>query len=243
MRDLRCIVVDDEPLAVKMIENFISKTSGIVLDSSYTDPVEALAAITERKPDLAFLDIQMPDLNGLDLSHMIPSETRVIFTTAFKQFAFESYEVSALDFLLKPIRYQKFYEAIEKAKEWFSLKESAAAPQAQPAAAQDFVYLKSERTLQKVFFSDILFVVGMKDYVTFHLASSSKPLVCHLTMKAVEEMLPASGFMRVHRSYIVSLEKIDAILPGNDIEINKVLIPVSDAYKESFNNYINSLSR
>jgi len=248
MRDLRCIVVDDEPLAVKMIENFISRTEGVVLDSSYTDPVEALTAITERKPDLAFLDIQMPDLNGMDLSHMIPSDTRIIFTTAFKEYAFESYEVSALDFLLKPIRYQKFFEAVGKAKAFYAMKESAAQPapaSTQPAAQQaeqDCVYIKADRSLQKVMLNDILFVVGMKDYVMFHLSSTDKPVISHITMKAVEEMLPSSIFMRVHRSYIINLEKIDSIYPGNDLEIGKVLIHVSDAYKDAFNDYIKGRS-
>ena len=114
MNPLRCVVVDDEPLAVKMLENYISKTSFLTLEASYTDPVAALEAIREGAPQLVFLDIQMPDLNGMELSRMVPDGTRVIFTTAFKQYAFDSYEVSALDFLLKPIRYQKFLEASER---------------------------------------------------------------------------------------------------------------------------------
>ena len=118
---LSCIIVDDEPLAVKLLESFVSKTPDLTLLASFTDSVEAINAVKEQKPNLLFLDIQMPDLNGMELAHMIPSETRVIFTTAFKEYAFESYEVRALDFLLKPIRYNKFLAAIDKAKEWFSL--------------------------------------------------------------------------------------------------------------------------
>ena len=121
---LTCIIVDDEPLAVKLLESFVTKTPDLTLLASFTDSVEAINAVKEQRPDLLFLDIQMPDLNGMELAHMIPSETRVIFTTAFKEYAFESYEVKALDFLLKPIRYNKFLAAIEKAKEWyFSRKE------------------------------------------------------------------------------------------------------------------------
>ena len=121
---LTCIIVDDEPLAVKLLESFVTKTPDLTLLASFTDSVEAINAVKEQRPDLLFLDIQMPDLNGMELAHMIPSETRVIFTTAFKEYAFESYEVKALDFLLKPIRYNKFLAAIDKAKEWFGRKRS-----------------------------------------------------------------------------------------------------------------------
>ena len=117
---LTCIIVDDEPLAVKLMESYVAKTPDLELLGSFTDSVEAINAVKEQKPNLLFLDIQMPDLNGMELAHMIPTETRVIFTTAFKEYAFESYEVSALDFLLKPIRYNKFMVAVEKAKEWFN---------------------------------------------------------------------------------------------------------------------------
>ena len=169
MKALSCIVVDDEPLAVKMLENFISKTSFLSLKASFTDPVAALEAIRTQRPQLVFLDIQMPDLNGMELSRMVPDGTRVIFTTAFKDYAFDSYEVSALDFLLKPIRYQKFLEAAEKARQWFELLESAetaAEPGTGSASTQqDSIFVKSEGQLHKVAFSDIRYVEGMKDYV------------------------------------------------------------------------------
>lgn len=243
MRDLRCIVVDDEPLAVKMLENFVAKTPGIELMASFTDSVQAFSEITAKHPDVVFLDIQMPDLNGMELSRMIPQESRIIFTTAFKQYAFESYEVSALDFLLKPINYQKFLESVQKARRWFEMKEAAAA---QPAAADapdsGAIYLKADKALQKVSLSDILYVEGMKDYVLVYLAGKSQPLVTHTTMKAMEDLLPASMFMRVHRSYIVSLERIDAVCPGNDLQIGTALIHVSDAYREAFEAHLASKS-
>lgn len=236
MRNLRCIVVDDEPLAVKMLENFVAKTPGIELMASFTDSVQAFSEITAKHPDVVFLDIQMPDLNGMELSRMIPQDSRIIFTTAFKQYAFESYEVSALDFLLKPINYQKFLESVQKARRWFEMKDAAAAaPAAADAPAESgTIYLKADKTLQKVLLSDILYVEGMKDYVLVYLAGKSQPLVTHTTMKAMEDLLPASMFMRVHRSYIVSLERIDAVCPGNDLQIGTALIHVSDAYREAF---------
>lgn len=243
MRDLRCIVVDDEPLAVKMLENFVAKTPGIELMASFTDSVQAFSEITSRHPDIVFLDIQMPDLNGMELSRMIPQDSRIIFTTAFKQYAFESYEVSALDFLLKPINYQKFLEAVQKARRWFEMKEAATAAPAVPESQDPgAIYLKADKALQKVSLSDILYVEGMKDYVLVYLAGKSQPLVTHTTMKAMEDLLPASMFMRVHRSYIVSLKRIDAVCPGNDLQIGTALIHVSDAYREAFEAHLASKS-
>ncbi len=237
MKVLHCMVVDDEPLAVKMLENFISKTSFLVLDASFTDPVAALEAIRGRRPELVFLDIQMPDLNGMELSRMVPDGTRIIFTTAFKDYAFDSYSVSALDFLLKPIRYQKFLEAAEKARQWFSLVEGAAEPSPGAPQQQDSIFVKSDGQLRKVAFSDIRYVEGMKDYVLLHLCSEKRPLVTHITMKAVEELLP-DNFMRVHRSYIVALDKIDSVSGTNDISIGDAFIHVSDAYRASFEQYL-----
>ncbi|MBR5723878.1 MAG: response regulator transcription factor [Bacteroidales bacterium] len=241
MKTLRCMVVDDEPLAVKMLENYISKTSFLELEASFTDPVAALEAIREKRPQLVFLDIQMPDLNGMELSRMIPDGTRIIFTTAFKDYAFDSYEVSALDFLLKPIRYQKFLEGAEKARAWFELVDSAgSAENAAPAAEnrQDSIFVKADGQLHKVAFSDIRYVEGMKDYVLLHLCSEKRPLVTHITMKAVEDLLPDKAFMRVHRSYIIALDKIDSIGGSYDISIGDTLIHVSDAYRPAFENYL-----
>ena len=236
MKKLNCIVVDDEPLAVKMLEGYIARTPFLELAVSFNDPVLALAEIRDREPELVFLDIQMPDLDGLELSRMLPPATRIVFTTAFKQYAFESYEVSALDFLLKPIRYQKFLEAATKAQEWFALKEAASAQA--DASAQTEVFLKADGVLQKVELSDILYVEGMKDYVMFHLKSRREPLVSHLTMKAAEEMLPAADFMRIHRSYIVSRRHIQSVSPTGDVKVDGKLLHVSDAYRSAFGQFM-----
>lgn len=240
MTSLRCFVVDDEPLAVKMLENFIERTPFLELAGSFTDPVLALSEIRTQAPQLVFLDIQMPDLSGMELSRMIPEGTRIIFTTAFKQYAFESYEVSALDFLLKPIRYQKFLEAAEKAREWFTLKEAAAAVPAAAAPAVEAktsTFFKVDGALRKVEYDDILFVEGMKDYVMVYLASQRQPLVTHVTMKAMEEMLPA-GFMRIHRSFIVALDKVASVSGTGDVKVGDRLLHVSDAYRDAFDAYL-----
>ena len=241
MKTLRCIVVDDEPLAVKMLEGFVERTPFLELAGSYNDPVLALSEIRAQVPDLVFLDIQMPDLDGMELSRMLPSQTRIIFTTAFKQYAFDSYEVSALDFLLKPIRYQKFLEAAEKARDWFALKE-AAASSTSPSAEKSSIFLKVDGVLQKVELSDIQYVEGMKDYVMFHLASARQPLVTHLTMKAVEDMLPPERFMRIHRSFIIGLSHISSVTPQADVKVGDALLHVSEGYRPAFDQYLASLS-
>ena len=234
---ISCMIVDDEPLAVKLLESFVTKTPELELLGSFTDSVEAINAIKEQQPDLLFLDIQMPDLNGMELAHMIPSETRIIFTTAFKEYAFESYEVKALDFLLKPIRYNKFMVAVEKAREWFNTQASSV-QRSVPSAKS--VFLKVDGEYQQIAFSQILYVCGMKDYVMFYLEDVRKPLITHLTMKSVEDMLPTQQFMRVNRSYIVALDKIRKVDRNDCIYIGDEIIHVTDAFKDAFNQFLQS---
>ena len=234
MEALKCVIVDDEPLAVKMLENYVARTPFLSLAGAFTDSMEALAQLPVLQPQLVFLDIQMPDLNGLELSRMVPAGTRIIFTTAFKQYAFESYEVSALDYLLKPIRYQKFLEAATKAQQWFAREEVHPASPALPASC----FLKVDGRLRKVDLADILYVEGMKDYVLMHLASEKQPLVTHSTMKNMEEQLPADAFLRVHRSFIVSLQRIDSVSRDGDVVVAGRLIPVTDSYRPRFEEYL-----
>ena len=236
---LTCIIVDDEPLAVKLIESFVAKTPDLELLGSFTDSVEAINAVKEQKPNLLFLDIQMPDLNGMELAHMIPAETKVVFTTAFKEYAFESYEVSALDFLLKPIRYNKFMVAVEKAKEWLDRNDRAEEKSEKSANNdQSNLFVRVDGELRNITIQNIIYVNGMKDYVMFYLEGEPKPLITHLTMKAVEEMLPAEKFLRVHRSYIVAVDKIRKIDRNNCIYIGNEIIHVPDGYLEAFHNFL-----
>ena len=231
---LSCIIVDDEPLAVKLLESFVTKTPELELIGSFTDSVEAINAIKELKPDLLFLDIQMPDLNGMELAHMLPKSTKIVFTTAFKEYAFESYEVSALDFLLKPIRYNKFIAAVEKARGLLTSNGS------QENTVSTTVFLKVDGEYRQVSLDKILYVSGLKDYVMFYVEGERKPLITHLTMKAVEDMLPQQKFMRVHRSYIVALDKIRSVDRNDCIYIGDEIIHVTDAFKESFDLYLQS---
>ena len=237
MCKIRCIVVDDEPLAVEMIAAFIRKTPSLELAGTFTDPVVALSRIGEMNPDLVFLDIQMPDLNGLELSRLLPQDTRVIFTTAFRQYAFESYEVEALDYLLNPIRYNKFLEAVGKAERWMETRQATIKTE-NKGISRKSAFIKTEREYRNIEFDQILYVAGMKDYVLIYLASEPEPIVTHITLKAIEEKLPSDMFMRVHRSYIVALDKITAIDSCGDILIDKISVPVSDSYRKEIEKHV-----
>ncbi|MBE6261585.1 MAG: response regulator transcription factor [Prevotella sp.] len=242
--ELTCIIVDDEPLAVKLLESFAAKTPQLRLEASFTDSVEALSWLKEHPVNLAFMDIQMPDMNGMELSHMLPEGTKVIFTTAFKEYAFESYEVSAIDFLLKPIRYNKFIAAVEKAEQWFS--HSQAQPADIPLSSHSLpltsnktsMFIRVDGELRQISFDHILYVEGMKDYVRFHIEGERLPLTTHMTMKAVEDALPTDAFMRINRSYIVRLDKIRTVDRNLCVYIGEEIIRVTDAYREAFEHYV-----
>ena len=176
----------------------------------------------------------MPDLNGLELSRLLPQDTRVIFTTAFRQYAFESYEVEALDYLLKPIRYQKFIESVSKAERWMEIRQASLRPERN----RRFAFIKTDGEYRNIDFDQILYVEGMKDYVLIHLESETEPIVTHMTMKAIEEKLPSDMFMRVHRSYTVALDKITAIDSCGDILIDRIPVPVSDSYRKDIERYV-----
>ena len=255
------MIVDDEPLAVRLLESFVAKTPDLELLGSFTDSVEAINAIREKRPQLLFLDIQMPDLNGMELAHMLPEGTKVIFTTAFKEYAFESYEVSALDFLLKPIRYNKFLAAVEKAKGFFSRNVEGGMWNENCSAMDNSqqgnliphstfhipqtIFLKVDGEYRQVALERIIYVCGMKDDVMFYLEGERKALITHLTMKAVEDMLPQQLFMRVNRSYIVALDKIRKVDRNDCIYIGEEgtsaeIIRVTEAYRETFQQYLQS---
>ena len=191
----------------------------------YSSAVQAMKELPGKQIDLLFLDIQMPELNGLEFSKMVNSHTRIVFTTAFGQYAIDGYKVNALDYLLKPISYVDFLQAANKAVQWFELLQ-------QPKEELDSIFVKSEYKLVQIELKNILYVEGLKDYIKIYEEGNSKPILSLMSMKAMEEMLPASRFMRVHRSYIVQKDKIRIIDRGR-IVFGKNYIPVSDSYKPS----------
>jgi len=238
MRPLTCMIVDDEPLAVRLLESYVEKTPELKQLASYTDSITAINAIKEQKPDLLFLDIQMPNIDGMELAHSLPAETRVIFTTAFKEYAFESYEVNALDFLLKPIRYNKFLGSIEKARKLIDVQQTASQPKQQP----NTVFIRVDGEWRNITVDQIIYVNGMKDYVMFYLDGEKKPLISHLTMKAVEEMLPSDKFLRIHRSYIVAVDKIQKVDRNDCVYIGEEIIHIPDGYLQTFRKFLDTRS-
>ncbi|RDC64271.1 LytR/AlgR family response regulator transcription factor [Adhaeribacter pallidiroseus] len=241
---LTCIAVDDEPLALGLVCAFIQQTPFLNLAGRYTSAIEALKGLHAQPVDLIFLDIQMPDLTGIELARVLDKgqpgkNPRVIFTTAFNQFALESYRVYALDYLVKPFNYEEFLRAATKAKAYFDLIQPVSKPVVPVTAPVEdaYLFLKIEYQLVRIAYKDILYIEGLKDYVKVHLQNEAKPLLSLTSLKSLEEKLPSSQFMRIHRSFIVALDKIKAIT-RNTVQIGEMHIAVSDQYKENFNQFL-----
>ena len=230
---LRCAIVDDEPLALGLLESYVNKTPFLQLTGKYSSAVQAMKELPGEEVDLLFLDIQMPELNGLEFSQMVDSRTRIVFTTAFGQYAIDGYRVNALDYLLKPISYVDFLQAANKALQWFEL--------VQKPEEIDSIFVKSDYKLVQIELDNILYVEGLKDYVKIYEEGNQRPILSLMSMKAMEELLPASRFMRVHRSYIVQKSKIRIIDRGRII-FGKTSIPVSESYKAAFQEYLDRRS-
>jgi two-component system response regulator LytT len=246
---LNCIAVDDEPLALGLVSSFIEQTPFLNLVGKFSSAVDALKAIHAQKIDVLFLDIQMPDLNGIELARVLDNsktnKPRIIFTTAYNQFALEGYRVDALDYLLKPFNYEEFLHAANKALAYGELLEKSnattSAPIAVPAPEEriedEYLFLKVEYQLVRIALNDILYIEGLKDYVKVWLKSAEKPVLSLTSLKSLEEKLPSKKFMRVHRSFIVSLDKINSIT-RNALQIGKINITVGDQYKEAFSQFL-----
>lgn len=229
---IRCIVVDDEPLAIELLEDFIRKVPFLQLTHTCESALEALEILKKGNVDLMFLDIKMPDINGLDLLKSLKRPPVVIFTTAYSEYAVESYNLDAVDYLLKPIPFDRFLRAVNKAREY--IEEIHVEPQSETLtekAEKDYIFVKANYQILKINFRDILYLEGLKDYVKIYCGS--KPVITNQSMKYFEEKLPAKTFVRVHRSFIVSMDKI-ASITKNRIVIGDKYIPVSGSFKEAF---------
>lgn len=244
---ITCAIIDDEPLALNLLESYVAKTPFLELRGKYSSAVQAIKGLQEEEAQLLFLDIQMPELTGLEFSKMVSGETRIIFTTAFSQYALEGYKVNALDYLLKPFSYADFLKASKKALEWFELLEKKKSSEEggesrQSLFSADSIFVKSEYKLVQIMLDEILYIEGLKDYLKIYTSADSKPILSLMSMKSMEELLPSDRFMRVHRSYIVQVNKI-RVIDRNRIVFGKTFIPISDSYKAVFNDFLNSRTR
>ena len=236
---IKCAIVDDEPLAVELLASYVKKIPFLELCGKYNNATDALHGLGETPVDLLFLDIQMPEINGLELTKMLPENTRIVFTTAFNQYAVDGFRANALDYLLKPISYADFLEACNKAKQWFQLVQQREQPAAAPADEEPrSIFVKSEYKLLQIDLDDIRYIEGLKDYVKIYTEQSPHPILSLMNMKAIEQMLPPSRFIRVHRSFIVQKSKIREI-ERNRIVFGDVYIPIGDSYKQAFQDFIN----
>ncbi len=236
---ISCIVVDDEPMALQLIEGYVLKTPFLDLKNKCDSAIEALTYLENEKVDLIFLDIQMPDLTGIGLSKLLPKSTRIVFTTAFSEYALEGFKVEALDYLLKPFDYAEFLSAATKAREWFALVKGQS-PETS-VSEKKFLFVKSDYKQLKINLDEVLYFEGLKDYIKIWLKGRSSAILTLMSLKSLEEQLPKDQFMRVHRSFIVALQAIDTI-ERSQIIIGEKRITVSENYKPEFLAYISKNS-
>lgn len=225
---INCIAIDDEPLALELLEDNISKLPYLKLVGSYDNAIDAMNALQHQKVDLVFLDIQMPGLTGLQLIQTLTVKPMFILVTAYEKYALEGFNLEVTDYLVKPVSLERFIKACNKARELFDLKQQQAV--VKPAAGYFFVNV--EYSMVKVNHDDIVYIEGLKDYIKIHLHSTTKPIVTRMPMKTVEEQLPADKFVRIHKSYIVSVGYISSVRKSS-VFINELELPVSDNYKEA----------
>lgn len=227
---INCAIIDDEPLAAGLLKSYAEKTPFLHLIGTYGSALEAMKELREHPAQLLFLDIQMPELSGIEFARILPSETKIIFTTAFKQYAIEGYKVNALDYLMKPISYDDFLASANRALDWFTVSKK------QQAYAEDrFMFVKSDYKLVRVALDDILYIEGLKDYVRIYMQDGQK-IMSLMNMKRLEDYLPRPEFLRTHRSYIVHMTKAQSI-DRFRIVFGDQYIPISDSYKDDVQHY------
>lgn len=237
---MTCAIIDDEPLAVKLIENYIQKTPDLELVGSYSSAVEAIGGLVRQHADILFLDIQMPEVDGLSFARMIQNtEMHIVFTTAFSEHAAESYRVSAADYLLKPVSYEDFLSAVSKVRKLSAQNSSNIESVATfDHNVNDSIFIKSDYKLIRLRYDDILYIEGLKDYVKIYVENEDRPILSLSAMRTVEQSMPA-GFMRVHRSYIANMNKVKFLERGQLVFKDK-MVPVSDSYKDQVTAYVHA---
>ncbi|WP_343533745.1 LytTR family DNA-binding domain-containing protein [Pedobacter sp.] len=230
---IRCIVVDDKPLAIDILNDYISKVPDLNLVFSSTNPLEALEYIMKNEVDLVFLDIQMPQLNGVQFMKIVQGKCKIVLTTAYTEYALDGFENDAIDYLLKPISFERFYKAVQKSQHYFNAKNE---PQVvtqviETTPTVDYIFVKTEYKLVKVNTDDILYIEGMQNYVAIY--TKTEKIISLQNIKKMEEQLPKKQFARVHKSYMVALNKINSI-ERSRIYIADAVIPLGDVYRDGF---------
>jgi len=236
MKNIRCVILDDEPMAVTLLSKYVEKIPYLELVKATTNPFEVLDLVAQTSIDILFLDIQMPELTGLQMMEMLGNKTKFVVTSAYSEYALKGYEHNVIDYLLKPISFERFYTCSQKVEQVF--KEKTVAVEfvtKSDEKADDFIFVKTDGKLVKIKLTDLILIEGLKDYLCLHL-KSEKLIVLDL-MKEFENKLPISDFMRIHKSYIIRLDQIETI-ERNRIFIQDKIIPVGDTYKSKFNEWI-----
>jgi DNA-binding LytR/AlgR family response regulator len=233
---MRCIAVDDESLALDLLEDNIRKVPFLTLVKRCKNAFEAHEVVMKENIDLMFLDIQMPGISGVQFLQSISNPPLVIFITAYEQFALQGFNLDVVDYLLKPVSFDRFLKAANKAHEFFTLKNAAPSN-----ASSEYLFVNSEYNLVKINIRDIIYIEGLKDYIKIFIANATRPIITRLSMKSIEEKLPPDRFARVHKSFIIAIDKIISIRKGK-ISINNVHVPISEHYKENLYRFIDPKS-
>jgi DNA-binding LytR/AlgR family response regulator len=229
MKKICCLIVDDEELARTLLRNFIGRLPHLEVVGSCKNPLEAMQVLGEKPVDLMFLDIQMPELTGIEFLKTLPGKPLVVFTTAYPEYALEGYQLDVIDYLLKPFSFERFVQAVHKATEWIKLKSGRATPEDQPEGKKDYVLVKSEHKIHKLFLKDIRYIQSMREYVAYYTKDGR--ILSLYSLKKLEEELPPEQFIRIHKSYIVAIDRVTT-LEGNRVHIGDEKLPVGASYRE-----------
>lgn len=224
---INCLLIDDEPLALQLLEDFVKKIPYLKLAGKFEEPLQALPLIESQQIDLLFLDIKMPDITGIEFFKSLTHKPEVIFTTAYSEFAIDGFELKAMDYLLKPVSFEKFITAANRVKEYLDFKNN------REVKSREYFFINVSHKLYKIFYDDILYLEGYKDYTKVHLGSASSPLLILHNLKYFEDLLNQNEFIRIHRSYIVSIRKVNTV-SRKSVTIQANTLPVSDNYRDKF---------
>ena len=232
---ISCLLIDDEPLALQVLEDFVNRTSYLKLEGKFEEPFLAVDILQTKKVDLLFLDIRMPDISGIDFFKSLHHKPQVIFTTAYSEFAMDGFELKAMDYLLKPISFEKFTSACNRVKDFLESKNG------KTSKSRDYFFINVAHKLHKIFYNDILYLEGFKDYTKIYLSNLSSPLLVLHNLKYFEELLQENEFIRIHRSYIVPIRMLNTI-SRKSVTIGSRSLPVSDNYRDNLFSSIQQLS-